>query len=115
MIMPHRLAQLAALPVWARRSKDRRPPSCSRLGKTAINYALLRPLLFRIDAEPAHHWTLAALKRAHALRLVRAAHVAPSPRRVMGLEFPNAVGLAVGLDKNGDYIAVFVVFGFGFF
>src|SRR3569833_436330 len=90
MIMPHRLAQLAALPVWARRSKDRRPPSCSRLGKTAIIYALLRPLLFRIDAETAHHWTLAALKRAHALRLVRDAHVAPSPRRVMGLDFTNA-------------------------
>jgi len=70
--------------------------------------------LFRIDAETAHHWTLAALKRAHALRLVRDAHVAPSPRRVMGLDFPNAVGLAAGLDKNGEYIDALAALGFGF-
>ena len=70
--------------------------------------------MFRIDAETAHHWTLAALKRAHALRLVRDAHVAPSPRRVMGLDFPNAVGLAAGLDKNGEYIDALAALGFGF-
>lgn len=82
--------------------------------KIAITYALLRPLLFRVEAETAHHWTLATLKRLHALHLLREAHVTPSPRRVMGIDFPNAVGLAAGLDKNGEYIDALAALGFGF-
>lgn len=82
--------------------------------KIAITYALLRPLLFRIDAESAHHWALAALKRAHAWHLLREMHVAPSPRRIMGIDFPNTVGLAAGLDKNGEYIDALAALGFGF-
>ncbi len=82
--------------------------------ETIISYALLRPLLFRLDAETAHHWTLAALKNAHRLHLLGAGGVPASPRRVMGLDFPNPVGLAAGLDKNGDYIDALAALGFGF-
>ncbi|MEK7322554.1 MAG: quinone-dependent dihydroorotate dehydrogenase [Pseudomonadota bacterium] len=79
-----------------------------------ISYALLRPFLFRLDAETAHHWTLAVLKGAHRLHLLGAGGVPGSPRRVMGLDFPNPVGLAAGLDKNGDYIDALAALGFGF-
>lgn len=70
--------------------------------------------MFRLDAETAHHWTLAALKGAHRLHLLGAGGVPASPRRVMGLDFPNPVGLAAGLDKNGDYIDALAALGFGF-
>lgn len=79
-------------------------------------YNLLRPLLFRLDAERAHHLTLDALQAAHRLGL---GVLFPAPpacrvRRVMGLEFPNPVGLAAGLDKNGAYIDALAALGFGF-
>jgi len=79
-------------------------------------YPLLRPLLFRLDPETAHDLTLAGLRRAHALGLLRAfLPKAPAlPRRVMGLDFPNPVGLAAGLDKNGEAIDALGEFGFGF-
>lgn len=70
--------------------------------------------MFRLPAETAHHLTLAALARAEAWHLVRAAAVPPSPRRVMGLDFPNPVGLAAGLDKNGECIDGLAALGFGF-
>ena len=78
-------------------------------------YGLLRPLLFSLDAETAHHLTLATLKRLHGLGLTHA----PAPpqecsRRVMGLDFPTPVGLAAGLDKNGRYIDALAALGFGF-
>jgi dihydroorotate dehydrogenase len=79
-------------------------------------YTLLRPLLFTLDAETAHHLTLESLQlaaRSGALRpCVTAA--APAPRRVMGIDFPNPVGLAAGLDKNGEYIDALAALGFGF-
>jgi len=79
-------------------------------------YDLICPLLFRLDAERAHHFTLASLKFAHHLGLSRllASACQAKPRTVMGLEFPNAVGLAAGLDKNGDYIDALAAMGFGF-
>ncbi len=79
-------------------------------------YSLIRPLLFRLDAERAHHLTLNALQAAHRLELTRllAKPCAANPRTVMGLEFPNAVGLAAGLDKNGAYIDALAALGFGF-
>ena len=80
----------------------------------ATSYALLRPWLFRLEPETAHHLSLAALQRAHAWGVVRAARLPSSPRRVMGLDFPNAVGLAAGLDKNGEYIDGLAALGFGF-
>ena len=79
-------------------------------------YSLLRPLLFRLDPETAHHLTLGGLKTAHALGLsgLVARRPADDPRTVMGLTFPNPVGLAAGLDKNGDCIAGLAALGFGF-
>ena len=78
-------------------------------------YDLVRPLLFRLDAERAHHLTLQALQ-ATSLggRLTATAMPACRTRRVMGLDFPNPVGLAAGLDKNGAYIDALASLGFGF-
>ncbi|HEV7816281.1 MAG TPA: quinone-dependent dihydroorotate dehydrogenase [Janthinobacterium sp.] len=77
-------------------------------------YALARPLLFALDAETAHHLTLPALKRAAALGLTRAIRPPQAdPRSVMGITFPNPVGLAAGLDKDGAYIDALAGLGFG--
>jgi len=79
-------------------------------------YSLLRPLLFRLDAEASHHLTLATLHLGHALGLggFFVKQVKGKPCRVMGLDFPNPVGLAAGLDKNGEYIDALSALGFGF-
>lgn len=78
-------------------------------------YSVLRPLLFSIDAETAHHLTLASLKILRGMGLPRIAPPAlPCERNVMGLRFPNPVGLAAGLDKNGEYIDALAALGFGF-
>ncbi|HTN65789.1 MAG TPA: quinone-dependent dihydroorotate dehydrogenase [Burkholderiaceae bacterium] len=80
-----------------------------------ILYALARPVLFSLDAEAAHNLTLPWLARAATLGLGRAlAKPRPDPRRVMGLTFPNPVGLAAGLDKDGAYIDGLAALGFGF-
>ena len=77
-------------------------------------YALARPLLFALDAETAHQLTLPALKRAAALGLLRAIKKPKAdPRTVMGMVFPNPVGLAAGLDKDGAYIDTLAHLGFG--
>jgi len=79
-------------------------------------YTLLRPLLFSLDAESAHHLTLESLRIAARTGVLRpcVSRVSPMPCRVMGIEFPNPVGLAAGLDKNGDYIDAMAALGFGF-
>ena len=79
-------------------------------------YELIRPLLFRLDPETAHNLTIIALKRLQPLGLVRPflPAVPALPVRVMGLDFPNPVGLAAGLDKNGEAIDALGEFGFGF-
>ncbi len=81
-----------------------------------MSYALLRPALFALEAETAHHVTLTSLKALHHLGLLRApaARSAGCAREVMGLHFPNPVGLAAGLDKNGEYIDALAALGFGF-
>jgi dihydroorotate dehydrogenase len=79
-------------------------------------YSLLRSALFTLPAETAHHLALELLRvsgRA-GLNCLLAAAVPASPRTVMGIEFPNPVGLAAGLDKNGDYIDALAALGFGF-
>ncbi|MDR2690293.1 MAG: quinone-dependent dihydroorotate dehydrogenase [Azoarcus sp.] len=76
-------------------------------------YNLLRPVLFSVDAETAHELTLSIL--AAAGRMLPAATIAASaPVEVMGLAFPNRVGLAAGLDKNGEAIDGLARLGFGF-
>jgi dihydroorotate dehydrogenase len=79
-------------------------------------YRLLRPALFQLDPETAHHLTLGGLQTAYSLGLsgIIAPRPPNNPRTVMGLTFPNPVGLAAGLDKNGDCIDGFAALGFGF-
>ncbi len=74
-------------------------------------YSLVKPLLFSVDPELAHDVSLEMLQQFH--RLLPATRI-DSPRRVMGLDFPNPVGLAAGLDKNGDYLDGLSRLGFGF-
>ncbi len=79
-------------------------------------YKLVRPLLFSLDPERAHELTLATLQRADALGVARfvARHIDPLPVDVMGLRFPNPVGLAAGLDKSAANIDALGTLGFGF-
>lgn len=77
-------------------------------------YNLLRPLLFLLDAETAHTLTLDTLSLLKKTGLLPARPVHCTPVRVMGLDFPNPVGLAAGLDKNGAYISALAQLGFGF-
>jgi dihydroorotate dehydrogenase len=81
-----------------------------------VLYPLVRPLLFRLDAERAHGLTLRALDAGHGFGLaaLAAGRVPPAPVRVFGLDFPNPVGLAAGLDKNGAHIDALAALGFGF-
>ncbi|MFZ5522988.1 MAG: quinone-dependent dihydroorotate dehydrogenase [Pseudomonadota bacterium] len=79
-------------------------------------YSLIRPALFALDAETAHHLTLGSLRilLATGLSKLLASPPADDPRSVMGLTFPNPVGLAAGLDKNGACIDGLAALGFGF-
>lgn len=79
-------------------------------------YGLARPLLFALDPERVHTLTLEGLQRAYDLGATRllAAPAGGAPVRVMGLDFPNPVGLAAGLDKNGAHIDALGALGFGF-
>ena len=75
-------------------------------------YRMLRPLLFAIDAERSHALALRALAALGALP--GAALPAPGrPRTLMGIRFPNAVGLAAGLDKDGTAALGLARLGFG--
>jgi len=81
-----------------------------------VLYSLARPILFALDPERAHTVTLTALDVAAHLGLVRCL-VGPridAPRKVMGLDFPNPVGLAAGLDKNAEHVDSLSQLGFGF-
>jgi dihydroorotate dehydrogenase len=79
-------------------------------------YSLLRPLLFSLDAETAHYLTLKLLKLSEQAGLshLNGGTSINKPLTVMGLEFKNPLGLAAGLDKNGDYIDALAALGFGF-
>lgn len=76
-------------------------------------YSLARPLLFSLAPERAHELTLSLLKSSHKMGLMRQKTVS-KPVTCMGIEFPNPVGLAAGLDKNGAYIDALAGLGFGF-
>ncbi|HSD37729.1 MAG TPA: quinone-dependent dihydroorotate dehydrogenase [Rhodocyclaceae bacterium] len=76
-------------------------------------YSLARPFLFALDPETAHELTLSTLHNLGAWT-PGCARVEGKPVEVMGIRFPNAVGLAAGLDKNGDAIDGLSAFGFGF-
>ncbi|NOS96306.1 MAG: dihydroorotate dehydrogenase (quinone), partial [Methylotenera sp.] len=79
-------------------------------------YSLASSLLFQFDAESVHDFTLKSLKTAERLGVLKLYPAPPvcQPRQVMGIAFPNAVGLAAGLDKNGAVIDGMAALGFGF-
>jgi dihydroorotate dehydrogenase len=78
----------------------------------------VRPLLFSLDAETAHHVTVGLLGRASnfdpALRVLRSFQPSSKPKKLFGLNFPNPIGLAAGLDKNGVALPAWAALGFGF-
>jgi len=78
-------------------------------------YKLMRNLMFMLDAEKAHYLGLKSLNILEMTGLLALLYPKPkaSSVTVMGLIFPNAVGLAAGLDKNGDYIEALASVGFG--
>jgi dihydroorotate dehydrogenase len=79
-------------------------------------YPLARPFLFCLDAEKAHGLGLKAMEAAYrsGLNPLLATRPAPLPTRVFGIDFPNPVGCAAGLDKNGEHIDALLALGFGF-
>jgi dihydroorotate dehydrogenase len=79
-------------------------------------YGVIRNLLFRLPAEQAHNVALNGLDLAHRLGVLSAfsPKIDSLPVNVMGLDFPNPVGLAAGLDKNADHLDALGALGFGF-
>lgn len=79
-------------------------------------YSLARPLLFALDPERAHDMALGCLDVAARLGIAHsvAGSTVKTPRTIMGLAFPNPVGLAAGLDKNAEHIDSLSQLGFGF-
>jgi len=79
---------------------------------------LVRPLLFSLEAESAHHFTIASLRRVShfnpALRALERFTPPSKPKTLFGLTFPNPIGLAAGLDKNGVALPAWAALGFGF-
>lgn len=81
-----------------------------------LPYSLIRPILFRLNPEWAHRLTLHGIRLAHSAGLsILYAHAPVSdPVELFGLRFANRVGLAAGLDKNGEAIDALAAMGFGF-
>jgi dihydroorotate dehydrogenase len=79
---------------------------------------LVKPLLFTLDAEAAHHFTISLLRQISrfdlALRALQRFHPPSKPKTLFGLTFPNPVGLAAGLDKNAVALPAWAALGFGF-
>src|SRR6202140_3422220 len=78
----------------------------------------VRPLLFLLDPETAHHFAIAMLRQTPrgdlALKALRTFLPPSKPKTVFGLTFPNPVGLAAGFDKNGVALPAWAALGFGF-
>jgi dihydroorotate dehydrogenase len=78
-------------------------------------YPIARSALFKLNPEVAHTVALTGLKTLHRAHLTGfLGERVYAPRQVFGLKFRNAVGLAAGLDKNGEYIDAMAAMGFGF-
>ena len=76
-------------------------------------YDLARPMLFSVEAEAVHDFTLDTLARAPGLAGLMSGPMVRAPVKLMGLDFPNRAGLAAGLDKNGRALAAWARMGFG--
>ncbi|MGE5616327.1 MAG: quinone-dependent dihydroorotate dehydrogenase [Bacillota bacterium] len=84
-------------------------------GANSLLYTLARNVLFKLDPERAHDLALKSLAAlGSSAAFLGSATRREEQRRVMGLDFANPVGLAAGLDKNGDYIDALAALGFGF-
>ncbi len=80
----------------------------------SLFYPLLKPVLFRLDAETAHEWTTRLMRVTHGLGLLgRVAAPDGPPIQVMGLQFPNRLGLAAGMDKSAAAVDAWASLGFG--
>ena len=79
-------------------------------------YTFLRKILFLLDAETAHVFSLRMLSILHSTGLLKLflKKRVDAPVNVMGIDFPNAIGLAAGLDKNAAHIDALSQCGFGF-
>ena len=79
-------------------------------------YSIIQKFLFTLDAEWSHDFTINWLKRTqnNLLNCVYKQNVTDKPVQAFGLTFKNPVGLAAGLDKNGECIDAFAAMGFGF-
>jgi len=77
-------------------------------------YPLLRPLLFKLDAETAHEWTVKVMRAAHSLGMLKSRITNDKSQiEVLGLKFPNRVGLAAGMDKSASAVDAWLACGFG--
>ena len=78
-------------------------------------YSLIRKALFSLDPETAHGLGMSGVSFMHraGIACLIARPIPPDPVKVMGLTFPNPVGLAAGLDKNGEYVDALAALGFG--
>jgi dihydroorotate dehydrogenase len=88
---------------------------------SALYQRVLRRALFRLgssDAELAHEWTLRRLaglsRQSLLLAALRRRYAVAAPRQVFGIDFPNPVGLAAGMDKDGRALPAWPALGFGF-
>jgi dihydroorotate dehydrogenase len=77
-------------------------------------YRFIRSFLFLLNPELAHHISMKGLKLGCFFGLIRRINITSKPIMIMGLKFPNRVGLAAGLDKNAEYITPLSKLGFGF-
>ena len=77
-------------------------------------YDLIRPLVFNFDPEQAHGLTLKTLARAEKCGVLPRVNPHTQPTTLMGLALPNPIGLAAGMDKNGECIDGLAALGFGF-
>lgn len=77
-------------------------------------YPVMKPWLFRMDAETAHTFTVKMMIIAHRLGMLRSVVDGPQQsRNVMGLTFPNVLGLAAGMDKSASAVEAWGALGFG--
>lgn len=79
-------------------------------------YPLMKPWLFRMDAEKAHEWTTRMMRVAHGLGLLTVGQekLSVTPVDCLGLRFPNVLGLAAGMDKSASAVEAWGALGFGF-
>jgi dihydroorotate dehydrogenase len=79
-----------------------------------VLFNLIKPILFKLEPEVAHTVALKSLVWLARCHCIATPATNSAPASIMGLTFPNRVGLAAGLDKNGDYIDALAALGFGF-